>query len=88
MFVQYLKDFHKKFIDSLCFRTPCQPYSQAVNDTTIIIIIIIGMSFVLLENEHTTFLYSMCDIELCVDAIYLKAIFPFAVLVEVFIHCH
>ena len=87
MFVQYLKDFHKICMDSLCFRTSCQPYSQAVNDTTILIIII-GMSFVLLENEHTTFLYS---IELCVEAMKLrrlKAIFPFAFLVEVFIHCH
>lgn len=90
MFVQYLKDFHKICMDSLCFRTSCQPYSQAVNDTTIIIIII-GMSFFLLENEHTTFLYSMCDIELCVEAMKLrrlKAIFPFAFLVEVCIHCH
>ena len=56
-----------------------------VNDTTIIIII--GMSFVLLENEHITFLYSMSDIELCVEAMklrHLEATFPFAFLVEVF----
>ena len=89
MFVQYLKDFHKICMDSLCFRTSCQPYSQAVNDTTIIIIII-GMSFFCLKMNIPHF-STMCDIELCVEAMKLrrlKAIFPFAFLVEVFIHCH
>ena len=39
---------------------------RSMNDITIIIV---GMSFVLLENEHITFFYSMCDIKLCVEAL-------------------
>ena len=35
-----------------------------------------GMSFVLLENEHITFFYSMCDIELCVEAMKLRNLKP------------
>ena len=46
---------------------------RSMNDITINIV---GMSFVLLENEHITFFYSMCDIELCVEAMKLRHLKP------------